>query len=364
MKAQTRNVLVGIFVLGALVALGILIIQFGESQTMLGKKYLVNARFSTVVGVQEGTEVLLAGVPIGRVQSIHFVAPEDPTQGVEIDMYINRGVLIPLSWTAHVDSPLMGQSRVLIRRPRQQSTTAPETTPLAFCATDGTAIIMGTVGTPLEKVLPPEFVDTLQATVDQIRILAKTLTPAAEAVTALLEERSIEHVDGETPDAAVANLSTAVQRLDIVLTDLHTVLGDSENQTNLKDMLANLATASTRVNDVLVSMQDFTNEARGTAQNANQVLETMQATLADSKEDIRTITRNLAVSSATLSEALDHLVAAGQQVSAGDGTLGMLLRDSKFYEELVSTTQRLGLAADELIVLIKQLQEKGLLAGG
>ena len=56
-------------------------------------------------------------------------------------------------------------------------------------------------------------------------------------------------------------------------------------------------------------------------------------------------------------------ISASRDLAEGDGTMGMLLRDPKFHEALLLTTERLGEAARELQVLVKQWQDKGLLSG-
>jgi phospholipid/cholesterol/gamma-HCH transport system substrate-binding protein len=64
------EVMVGLFVLAALVCIGYLTVQLGQMR-LVGKESLVlKARFSRVGGLTEGNEVRISGVSVGRVVDI------------------------------------------------------------------------------------------------------------------------------------------------------------------------------------------------------------------------------------------------------------------------------------------------------
>ena len=64
------EVLVGIFVVAGLIALGYLSIKLGKLEVIGNKGYDVVAEFSNVGGLKAGSTVEIAGVEVGRVTDI------------------------------------------------------------------------------------------------------------------------------------------------------------------------------------------------------------------------------------------------------------------------------------------------------
>ncbi len=70
MKRFNLEITVGVFVLLGLLAMAYISIQLGKIPIGSGGSYPVTATFSTAGGLQRGADVLIAGVPIGRVEKI------------------------------------------------------------------------------------------------------------------------------------------------------------------------------------------------------------------------------------------------------------------------------------------------------
>lgn len=68
---QTRTeILVGIFVLVGIACLGYLAIRLGKIELLGNRGYVVYADFASVAGLKVGDPVEIAGVKVGRVESI------------------------------------------------------------------------------------------------------------------------------------------------------------------------------------------------------------------------------------------------------------------------------------------------------
>ncbi len=76
MKDKTLEFALGIFVLLGLAAVAYLTVALGSGAILGNDSYLVEARFANTGGLGKGSSVLLAGVFVGRVESIRL-APED-----------------------------------------------------------------------------------------------------------------------------------------------------------------------------------------------------------------------------------------------------------------------------------------------
>jgi len=78
---------VGLFMLAGVLALGYLSVRLGQVDVFGTRGYVVYADFPTVGGLKAGAGVEIAGVPIGRVQSIGLKDYQ-----ARVTMQINDGV--------------------------------------------------------------------------------------------------------------------------------------------------------------------------------------------------------------------------------------------------------------------------------
>ena len=70
MKRVSLEIWVGIFVLIGIVCIGYLTIQLGELEWFEENYYLLHARFQSVSGLTPGTHVEMAGVKVGKVDTV------------------------------------------------------------------------------------------------------------------------------------------------------------------------------------------------------------------------------------------------------------------------------------------------------
>jgi len=70
MERTKVNVAVGLFLVLGILALGYLSIRLGRVSLLGGAGYLVTADFPSVGGLKSGSSVEIAGVQVGRVESI------------------------------------------------------------------------------------------------------------------------------------------------------------------------------------------------------------------------------------------------------------------------------------------------------
>jgi phospholipid/cholesterol/gamma-HCH transport system substrate-binding protein len=78
MKQAKLEFLVGAFVLLGLAAVTYLTVKLGGGSLLGGDTYALEARFTSASGLNAGSSVLVAGVPVGKVESIR-VEPSEYT---------------------------------------------------------------------------------------------------------------------------------------------------------------------------------------------------------------------------------------------------------------------------------------------
>lgn len=76
MKQTKLEFLVGLFVLLGLAAVAYLTIKLGAGSLLGGDTYLIEARFTNAGGLNTGSNVVVAGVPVGRVEAIRMEESE------------------------------------------------------------------------------------------------------------------------------------------------------------------------------------------------------------------------------------------------------------------------------------------------
>ncbi len=70
MKRFSLEVIVGLFVIVGLLAVGYLSVKLGQVSIVGGNTYLLTALFPTISGLRRGAAVEIAGVSVGRVEHI------------------------------------------------------------------------------------------------------------------------------------------------------------------------------------------------------------------------------------------------------------------------------------------------------
>jgi phospholipid/cholesterol/gamma-HCH transport system substrate-binding protein len=90
MRRVNMETAVGLFLLAGILCLAYLSIRLGKLELVGGDSVPVTARFSSVAGLKAGTDVEIAGVPVGKVDSISIRDYQ-----ADVRMRIERGIVLP-----------------------------------------------------------------------------------------------------------------------------------------------------------------------------------------------------------------------------------------------------------------------------
>jgi len=89
MKDRSIEIAVGIFVFIGILCIGYMTVKLGKMEWFGSDNYAVFARFQSIAGLKTGANVEMAGVKIGKVESISL----DPVQQVAmVKIRIQKGV--------------------------------------------------------------------------------------------------------------------------------------------------------------------------------------------------------------------------------------------------------------------------------
>lgn len=98
MKQSNIELSVGAFVLIGLAVVVWFAVQAGTRVGVGGPTYEVKARFSNIGGLKPGSQVLIAGVPVGRVEKIDI----DPQYAAIVLLNISKRVHLPSDTIASI----------------------------------------------------------------------------------------------------------------------------------------------------------------------------------------------------------------------------------------------------------------------
>jgi phospholipid/cholesterol/gamma-HCH transport system substrate-binding protein len=110
MERTRVNIVVGVFMVLGILALAYLSIQLGRVSFLGGRGYMVTVDFPSVGGLKAGSTVEIAGVEIGRVESIGL----DNYQA-RVKLRVNKGVKLQEDSIASIKTKgLIGEKYVRI----------------------------------------------------------------------------------------------------------------------------------------------------------------------------------------------------------------------------------------------------------
>ncbi len=91
MKKKRIEFIVGLFVIAGFICIGYLTVHLGKMELWGGDYYKIYGKFGSVSGLKEGSFIEMAGVRIGKVETIEL---DDDTYTALVQMKINNNVAL------------------------------------------------------------------------------------------------------------------------------------------------------------------------------------------------------------------------------------------------------------------------------
>lgn len=325
MSSYRRNVAVGATVLGAMVILGWMILQFGGrlAEPFTPKQFPVRAVGDRADGLSDGSPVVYRGVTVGRVIKVSR-HPSDMTV-VHIDALIDLAPPLPANVEARIVTQGLiggGASLVLV--------TVPDSAPPQGTLSPGQQIKTSYVGLTL---LPPEFGQ-----------LASVLTETARDFrrTGILD-----------------NLNQQITKAGKVLDSAETLLNDPALRDDLAKSLANLREITDSAKRIGGNLEKFTGTLDKLGADTAAAVNEARGTIAKTEGHLDTLASQLNDRVAQTAVLLDKFQSIAGKIDRGQGTAGQLVNDPRLYESLVATAQELNLTIRDLKRLVEQWEQEG-----
>jgi len=293
-----RNMIVGAFVIVGVLVFAYMVFLFGELPVTVTKftSYTVKVRFPFAPGVQKSTPVQYCGYQIGKVT---YVEPPMPFQ--DKDDRFTHQVMVEMAISRDYPSIPANVKVKLLRRGMGSSYIELRTAPITAKEFD---------------TLEPKFLRQ-----------GMILQGESGVISELLPEDLQDKVD------------SFFTKVTVLVDNLNVVIGDANNQQNLKKSLANLSKA--------------TEESVATLQEIREFSQT-------GKQKLASVTESVMQTSEELGETLIELRRILNKINSGEGTVGKLITDGKLYENLLDSSEELKESLKKMKKTLEKTSEKGI----
>lgn len=284
------------------ITLLILGFNFLKGKTFFGKSHTLYARYTDVQGLAASNPVMINGLQVGTVYSIN---PSKSMKEIMVNMTLTKDVDIPKNSIAMINSDLLGMKSVVIHLGDAAQY-------LGIKDTIATIPSTGIFNEVLSKV-NPVFVEVKKAVGSIDSVLGN--------FNRILDPNAKNNIGSalDNLNKTTANLITASASLTELLNTQTGALAGTLN--NLNSFTGNLDKNNDKINS-LVSNLDKT-AANLSKLDLEKTLTTLNTTISDLKSTIG-------------------------KLNSTSGTAGMLLNDTKLYNNLTATANKLNLLIDDL----------------
>lgn len=317
---------VGIFVLFGLGVLAFLILNSTGDFNPFEKKLRLKARFAAADGLREGSEVQLAGVRIGKVESVNLLPPDSPEEA-------------KIEATLSVDSILNDQP--ISERIRTDSLA--QLIAVSVLANDKVINISpGTAkGSPVQEnhiLESSEAISINQLTKtgnDLLQQINKIAVPANEILNrANRGEGTLGRIIND--ESLYQNLDATVAETKLTMVQLQSTLEKVNRGEGTAGQLVNNPELYNNLNKTVAQLEAISTDIRAGKGTAGKFI-TDDALY----NETRAALTDLRTSAAKINAIADDFKIISTNLTEGKGSAGKFLQDEKLYEDARTTLDRI-----------------------
>ena len=317
-KLTFSELRVGIFMLGALLITGFLILNSTGNFNPFEKKMRLKSRFESADGLHAGADVQLAGVSIGKVEDVKFLPPDSPP-GERIEATLNIVQELdkkPISELIRTDSTaqlvatsVLGNDKMINISPgTSKGSPVDENATLPSSASIGLNQLTSTGNDLLTQIN--------KLAVPANEILNKANQGEGTLGRVINDESLYKSLDGAVNDtrATMTRLQTTIDRLNRGDGSAGKLLNDPALYDNLNRTVSQLESISSDIKAGRGSAGKFVTDEALYAETRNAVSE-------------------LRKSAEKISAIADDVKLITGDIKDGKGTAGKIFRDEKLYDD-------------------------------
>lgn len=295
--------------IGIMAVVGIVLLVLGfnflKGNNLFKKNNYIYAKYQDVQGLSKSNPVVINGLQVGRIENLDG---GKYMKQIVVTVSLTKDVNIPDNSLAVINPNLLGGSATL-------------------------EIQLGSSTTYLKNG------DTVLTTLS-----GGAFDEALKVINPVLYE-----------------VKNSVKSLDSVL---HVITGvfDPATKNNIKEIVANLKTTTASFALSAASLEKILNVQNGALASSLNNVSAFTANLNSNNEKLNSILENAKIAAAkfadidlkktldTLNIAVDNFKKGSEKINSKDGSLGLLLNDTKLYDNLQSTANKLNILLDDIRV--------------
>lgn len=340
---------VGIFVLAGLLVLAFLVLNATGDFNPFEKKMRLKARFATADGLREGAEVQLAGVHIGKVEEVKFLAPDSPEE---------EKIEAIMSVSAELDNKPI-TDRIRTDSMAQLIATSVLGNDKTINITPGTG-----KGTPVTEnyVLPSSTaisINQLTATGnDLLGQINKLAIPTSEILNKANQgEGTLGRIIND--EALYRNLDNTVGEAKLTMLKIQTLIERVKSGDGSAGKLLNDPELYNNLNATVTKLNGISDDIKGVSQDLRNGKGTAGKFLTDEAlyNDVRQSLQDIKTSMAKINSVVDDFKLVTQDIAAGKGTAGKFLKDEELYNDARNTLARFNSTAEKLDLILGEAQQ-------
>ncbi len=321
---RRRDVVVGIFVILGLGALGWMILKFGDLPTAITRmqSFNVYVQFPTAPGVMKDTPVRFCGYQVGRVTTVQ--APQ-VRRDLNTGQAYHQTLCVLSIGKRYLDIPCNVEVKLMTRG-------------------------LGS--------------SYLELKVDPGKLPAPPRDPNDLSTCFLKDGVSLQGSTGMTseffPEESQEQLTKLVDDIRTFVGNANRIIGDPNNQRNFGTTLANLSKTSDAFPAVVEGALAAMKNGQQTLEEFRKLAETGGTTLKSADAKAERLIASMVVASDEIGKSVAQLRLALAKVNEGQGSAGRLINDGRLYESLLESTTQLNILLKDLKQLVDKISEKGL----
>lgn len=327
MSEQQLQFRVGVFVICAMTAVGMMMFQFGDVRGFWEHPQLIVINFDRAPGIHASSPVRKSGIRIGKVREVELIANG---QGVRVELEIDEGYVLREDAQPQIVRSLLGDASIDFVPGKSRVRMKP-----------GAVLVGKAPDDPMQTVMKLE--ERLSSTVEAIEETSREWQKVGQNVNALVEtNRGSLGMVVERAAASLDEFTNTMRTANSTLSSANELISDPEHRENLKQTLgalpellretrATITLARSSIGRADESLKLVTAAAKPLANRSDSIAREMEATM-----------KNLSVASAEM-ERFSRLL------REEDGTLQMLVKNPSLYKNLDQS-------AANLAVLLKNVE--------
>lgn len=312
-KRAVNNIKLGVFVMGGLLFLVVLLYMIGKNRNMFGSNYELKARFENVQGLVSGNNVRFSGIQAGTVQKVKIL--NDTV--IEVTMIIDT------------------KMKSIIRK-----------NAVVSIGTDGL------VGNKVVNIIPAKQASALAIEGD--------ILPSKKAVNT--DEMLLTLYNTNNDVADIANgLKETVQRINSS-SALWTLLSDNSLPAGIRGSAASIRSATGKADNIVSNLQTIIEDVKNGKGSVGALLtdSSFAINLNEAVQKIKTVGDE---ADALAAELKTMVAGIRQDIDGGKGTIHTLLKDSIVVMKLNASLDNIQKGTDGFNQNMEALKHNFLLRG-